>query len=331
MCTRALWADANGAVLVGRNMDFGSDIQTNLWAFPRGMERDNGVDDSLSWVSQFGSVVAGGFDISTNDGLNDAGLAAHTLWLTEADYGERDETRPALGMAVWMQYFLDNFATVADAVAWLEESKVQVVTSVDPSNPGRSVTQHVALEDATGDSAIIEYLGGEAHIWHGREYTVMTNSPPFDEQLERLQQIEGFGGDERLPGGTDADHRFARAAYYLPRLPAPESRTEGVAELLSVMRNVSQPFRMPDPDKPYASTTIWRTVADLTDRIYVFESTRRPNIVWVRLDGLDLSEGQPARKLDLVGDTGLEGGLVGDVTDRFHESKPMEFMRIPSE
>ncbi len=94
------------------------------------------------------------------------------------------------------------------------------------------------------------------------------------------------------------------------------------------MRNASQPFRLPDPDKPHASTTIWRTVADLTDRIYVFESTRRPNIVWVRLDGLDLSEGQPVRKLDLVADTGLEGGLVGDVTDRFHESEPMQFMRI---
>ena len=211
MCTRALWADANGAVLVGRNMDFGTDTQTNLWAFPRGMERDNTVDDSLSWTSKYGSVVAGGFDVSTNDGLNEAGFAAHTLWLTEADYGERDETRPALGMAVWMQYFLDNFATVAEAVAWLEESHVQVVTAEDPSNPGRAVTQHVALEDATGDSAILEYLGGEMHIWHGREHTVMTNSPPYDEQLERLQEIEGFGGDQRLRARGGRARRSRRA------------------------------------------------------------------------------------------------------------------------
>lgn len=60
----------------------------------------------------------------------------------------------------------------------------------------------------------------------------------------------------------------------------------------------------------------------------MFESTRRPNIVWVHLDGLDLSGGAPVWKLDLVGDTGLEGGLVGDVTDRFVESERMEFMRV---
>lgn len=93
------------------------------------------------------------------------------------------------------------------------------------------------------------------------------------------------------------------------------------------MRNASQPFRNPDPDKPFTSTTIWRTVGDLTNLVYVFESTRRPNGFWVRIDGLDLSEGAPVRKLDLVNDTGLEGGLVGDVTDEFIESPPMEFLR----
>lgn len=130
-----------------------------------------------------------------------------------------------------------------------------------------------------------------------------------------------------MPGGTDAPARFARASYYLGRLPAPASRTEAIAALLSVMRNAAQPFRLPDPDQPFASTTIWRTVADLTGKVYVFESTRRPNIVWVRLDGLDLSEGAPTRKLDLVADTGLEGGLVGDVTDAFAETPAMQFMR----
>jgi choloylglycine hydrolase len=34
----------------------------------------------------------------------------------------------------------------------------------------------------------------------------------------------------------------------------------------------------------------------------------------------------PAHKLDLAGDTGLEGGLVGDVTGRFAESDTMQFL-----
>ncbi|MBB1013197.1 choloylglycine hydrolase [Dietzia kunjamensis] len=326
MCTRALWSPSPDTVLAGRTMDYEVDLGTNLWAFPRGMRRDGAVDDSLTWTSGYGSVVAAAYDQASADGLNEAGLAGHLLWLAESDYGERDPGRPALSAAVWVQYMLDNFATVAEAVDWMRSSRVQVRTSGDPGT-GRAVTVHLALDDRTGDSAIIEYIDGEPRIWHDRAYTVMTNSPPFAEQLDRLREITGFGGERPLPGGSDADERFARTAYYLDRLPAPSDRTLAVAEMLSVIRNASQPFRVPDPDQPNASTTLWRTVIDHSDGVYVYESTRRPNIVWVRLDHLDLSEGAPARRLDLVADTGLEGGLVGEVSGRFETHEPMEFLR----
>lgn len=290
MCTRALWSPSRDTVLAGRTMDYEVDLCTNLWAFPRGMRRDGAVDGSLTWTSRFGSVVASAYDLASTDGLNEAGLAGHLLWLAESEYGERDPDRPALSAAAWVQYMLDNFATVADAVDWMRSSRVQVRTSGDPGT-GRTVTVHLALDDAAGDSAIIEYIDGEPRIWHDRSYTVMTNSPPFAEQLERLREIRGFGGEKPLPGGTDADERFARAAYYLDRLPTPADRTMAVAELLSVIRNASQPFRMPDADQANASTTLWRTIADHAEGVYVFESTHRPNIVWVRLDHLDLSEG----------------------------------------
>lgn len=326
MCTRTLWSPSENLVLAGRTMDYEVDLRTNLWAFPRGLPRDNGVDDSLSWTSSYGSVVAAAYDLASTDGINEAGLGGHLLWLSESDYGERDPERPALSASAWVQYMLDNFSTVADAVDWMRRSRVQIRTSGDPVT-GATVTVHLALDDRSGDSAIIEYTDGEPHIWHDRSYTVMTNSPPFAEQLERLREIEGFGGDRPLPGGTDADQRFARAAYYLDRLPAPTDRTRAVAELLSVMRNASQPFREPDPDHPNASTTLWRTITDHVDGVYVFEDTSRPNIVWARLDGLDLSEGAPVRTLDLVADTGLEGGLVGEVSPHFEVSEPMEFLR----
>jgi hypothetical protein len=35
---------------------------------------------------------------------------------------------------------------------------------------------------------------------------------------------------------------------------------------------------------------------------------------------MDLFEGASARKLNRAADTGLEGGLVGDVTGRFEEA-----------
>jgi penicillin V acylase-like amidase (Ntn superfamily) len=322
MCTRAVWPDANGTVIVGRTMDFRHDLGTNLWALPRGIHR--GTAD-FSWTAKHGSLVAACFDMISADGLNEAGLAGHILWLAEADYGVLDGERPALPISLWLQYFLDNFSTVAEAVAWVQETKVQLIPIDDP-NSGEPPTLHLALDDATGDSAVIEYVDGEPHVWHSRDYHVMTNSPTFDQQLELLRQVDGFGGDRPLPGTNDAADRFARASYYVSRLPQPQTQVEAIAGMFSVIHNCAQPFRVPDPDKPFASQTLWMTVTDLTNRRYVFESTTRPNVVWVDIADLDLSDGASARRLDLVGDRALEGGLAGNVAKDFEATAPLPFL-----
>jgi len=146
---------------------------------------------------------------------------------------------------------------------------------------------------------------------------VMTNSPPFDKQLEGLKKYKGFGGEEELPGSVKAADRFVRAAYYVGWLPEPKNQRQGVAGVFSVMRNVAQPFGTSKADEPNTSQTIWRTVADLTNGVYYFESTTSPNIVWVKLKGLDFSEGAKVQKLDLVNNP----DRVGDVTGAFQPAE----------
>ncbi len=321
-CSRVLWADNGQAVVIGRNMDWFEDMRTDLWAFPRGIARSGlAGDNSLAWTSKYGSVAASVYGIGTADGINEKGLVANMLWLTEADYGQRDAKVPGLSLSLWEQYVLDNFATVAEAVAASEQGRFQIVPLNTPGL-NKPATVHLALADASGDSAIIEIVdGGKMRIHHGRAYTVMTNSPPFPQQLANLAQYEGFGGTTPLPGSTEAADRFVRAAYYVQNLLKPQDVRQTVAEILSVMRNVAQPFVRPSPSHPEVSHTIWRTVADASDRMYFFESTLSPNIVWVRLDGLDFSAGAPVRKLDLV----HSGDLVGDVTASFAPGAPLVF------
>lgn len=327
MCTRVIWPDANGAVVVGRNMDFHKDLATNLWTQPRGIRRDDGVRGELSWVSKYGSVIATAFDMISVDGLNEAGLAGHVLWLAESSYAATDASRTQLSQAVWLQYFLDNFASVAEAVEWISATQVQVVQMSDPTG-GNPPTVHLALDDATGDSAIIEYIDGEPRVYHSRDYQVMTNSPTYDQQIELVKTFEGLGGDKPLPGSTLASDRFARASYYLSRLSQPKTQLEGIAAMFSVIRNAAQPFRLPDPGKPDASQTIWQCVSDLTHRRFVFESTTRPNIVWMNLDDMDFSEGSPQLKLDLVAELRLEDGLAGNVSRKFVDQGPMTFLSM---
>lgn len=322
-CSRVLWSDNGQAIVVGRTMDWFEDTKTNLWVLPRGIQRDGGVGkNSLMWTSKYGSVVAPVYDIGTSDGTNEKGLTTNMLWLAEADYGKRDASIPGLSISLWAQYFLDNFETVADAVKFVEMTPFQLVPGVVGST-NRTSTVHLALADAMGDSAVIEYIGGRPNIYHDRKHTVMTNSPPFNEQLANLKQYKAFGGTKDLPGSEQAADRFVRAARYLRSLPKPENNRETIAYLLSVMRNVSAPFGISDPLRPNVSSTRWRTVADLTKRVYYFESTISPNIVWVRLDKLQLTEGSPVLKLDLVN----ELDWVGDVSGQFKQSKPFEFLK----
>lgn len=316
MCTRVVWPDANGSVIVGRNMDFHLDLLTNLWKLPRGIQRTDGVDGALTWTAKYGSVVATAFDLIATDGMNEEGFAGHILWLAESDYGTPAAGAVQLSQAVWLQYYLDNFATVAEAVEWTNASQVAIAQLFDPT--GHIVpTLHLAINDASGDSAIIEYTDGTPTVYHSRDYQVMTNSPTFDKQLELVQQVAGLGGDTPLPGSTLASDRFARASYYIAHQVQPKTQIDAMAAMFSIIRNAAQPFRTPEPGKPDASQTIWQVVLDLTNKRYAFESTTLPNIVWVDFDKVSFAKGTKVLKLDLVGRLALEGGLTGDASHKF--------------
>jgi choloylglycine hydrolase len=276
---------------------------------------------TVEWTSKYGSVIAAMYGAACVDGLNEAGLVANGLYLAEADYGARDDSRPGLALSVYAQFLLDTCATVADVVTWCETSGYQASASLLGS-AGKPGTGHIAVADAAGDSAIIEWLGGVQHIHHGEAFTTMTNSPPFDRQLEALPEYAGFGGTKPLPGTTQSDDRFVRTAYYLAHLPATDDERQAIAGVLSVTRGAAQPFGTVDPARPNISATRWSTVADLTHKVYYFESTTSPNIVWVRLDALDFSPGAPALKLDLVG----RPDRVGDVSAGFRAGETLTFL-----
>ena len=201
MCTRVTYLGPDDLVITARSMDWFEDMRTDLWAFPRGMERDGAAGSrSVRWTSKYGSVIAAAYDIGTADGLNEAGLAANLLYLVEAGYPHDDGKRPTLCISTWPQYVLDNFASVAETVEALAPDPF-VLLAPDLPN-GKASTLHLAVSDASGDSAIFEYVGGSLRIHHGREFQVMTNSPVYDEQLAINRYWETIGGTVMLRAPT---------------------------------------------------------------------------------------------------------------------------------
>ena len=320
MCTRVVYLGPDELVITARSMDWFEDMGTDLWAFPRGMERDGAAGSrSIRWVSKYGSIIAAGYDIGSTDGLNEAGLAANVLYLAEADYPTDDGVRPALSIAAWSQYVLDTCASVAETVELLGADPF-VLLAPDLPN-GKPLTLHLAVSDASGDSAVFEYIDGSLTIHHGREYQVMTNSPIYDEQLAVNRYWESIGGTTMLPGTNRAADRFARASFYIKAIPQTEDTREALASVLGVIRNASVPLGISTPGQPNISSTLWRTLADHKTRTYFFDAATSPNAFWVPLADLDLEAGASVLKLPLAGGQTYSGNAAGS----FAPAQPFAF------
>lgn len=312
-CTRVLWSDNGYGVMVGRTMDWPESTQPVLTVFPRGLKRDGGSaggevvvrENPAQWTSKYASLVTTIYGIGTADGINEAGLGAHMLYLNAADFGARDTSKRGLQAGLWAQYLLDNAATVAEALDLFNAIQIVMVEA-----HGHKANVHLAIEDASGDSAIIEYIGGKPVIHHGRQYTIMTNDPAYDQQLALLagKDFSKPASDMPLPGNVNPRDRFQRAAYYSALLPKPKSEREAAASILAIARNVSVPFGAPYKGFGIYNTE-YRTAANLNARRYYFELTTSPNVVWADLATMNVAESQPVRTLDpdnieLSGDVG---------------------------
>ena len=326
-CTRFVYHGPNGNIITARSMDWKSDILSNLWILPRGMQRSGEAGpNSIKWKSKYGSVIVSGYDVSTTDGVNEAGLEANLLWLVESEYPKFDgKGKPGLTIAAWAQYALDNFATVAEAVAALQKEPFTVVTDNVPGE-NRLTTVHLSLSDSTGDSAIIEYIGGKQVIHHSRDYQVMTNSPIFEEQLALNSYWKQIGGTVMLPGTNRASDRFARASFYVNAIPKEEDPNRALASVFSVIRNVSVPYGLNTPDQPNISSTRWRTVFDHKRKLYFFESALTPNTFWVDLKAIDFSENGRVKTLDLGPQQ--DHTFSGDATKEFKDHEPFRFLGL---
>jgi penicillin V acylase-like amidase (Ntn superfamily) len=316
VCTRILWNDNNVAVVAGRTMDWPDPTEPVLTVFPRGSRHDGGgvagervvAGKALNWTSAHGTVVSTLWGVGAVDGINERGLAAHLLYLGETDYGRRNPEMPGLHAGLWVQYALDQAASVSEALTLLAEIQVVMMEA-----RGIKATVHLALEDAAGDSAIIEHLDGTTVVHHGPQYRIMTNDPAYDEQLRLLAELDFSrpSGDMPLPGNVNARDRFQRASYFSALLPAPRDEREAVAGVLAIARNASVPFGAPYSDAGIYDTE-YRTVCDLTNRCYYFEFTTAPNVIWTELSKLDFEPGAPVMTLDPS-----DISLVGDVAGAF--------------
>ncbi len=314
--------------IIGRSTDWLTPTNSSIFAFPAGLQRNGSAgENSMNWTSKYGSVITTAYDLSTCDGMNDQGLVANLLYLADGDYGIRNTSIPAMSLAIWPQYFLDMYATVAEAAKDLfnrdGQAKFQVRTKeLIPEVPS---LMHISLSDATGDNLVMEWLNGKSVVHQGTEYNVMTNEPNFDKQLA-INEYWSTISNNSLPGTDRPADRFACLAHYVSVAPGTTDLVSGLATTAGMIRAVSVPMEPINVDTPNITPTLWRTYADTKDLAYYYESATDGNFFWVDVTQLDLSKKGQTLKLPLVGVNWAD--RVGDMTTKFVKSSPFTFMAV---
>lgn len=318
-----------------RDMGWCFPLDTELYISPRGIN-DNGnapTGKSLIWHNKYGFTGTRERlkDIyAYSDGMNEKGLTIHLQYLgiPENKLPKRNNDLPGLTWMKLVKYTLGNYANVKELIGSLNEFQI-VDREISLKGKNVNVPLHFSVTDASGDSAVIEFINGKPVIYHGKQYSAMTNEPSYDQQMKNLQKEKQSGNyvNTTLVGGTSTTSRFVRANYYSERgvLLTPGNEQQAVTLLLSAMLNTNVPlyqgfgkcdfsgktYKLSDKvNDDWAS--LYQTISDLTHKKYYFYSDLVGNRLEVNLNKANLNDGQSFKVLNA-----LDPQLQGDITYKF--------------
>lgn len=270
-CTTFCLRDG-GRIVFGKNYDW-SVGDGLLVVNKRGVARraDAGGDPRpASWTSKYGSVTFNqyGRDFPSG-GMNEKGLAIELMWLEGSRYPAAD-ARPAVDVLQWIQYNLDNHATVAEVL------KADRSLRISGSAP-----LHYLVADRQGQVATVEFLDGKmvAHTGQKLPVAALANDP-YAESLE----------------STDERTRFARAARRVRGFQA--QGTDAVGYAFDTLDQVAAPN----------GYTKWSIVYEVDRGRVHFRTRDRRQVRSLDLKDLDFSCATPVRVLDL--DADVEGDVA---------------------
>jgi choloylglycine hydrolase len=285
--------------VVGHNLDGAVPVPGLVVVNPRGLAKENRTLMDLEagtplrsaprirWVSKYGSLTYNVFGREFPDGgLNEAGLYVGEMTLMATRWPTADKL-PRLYHHQWIQYLLDNCATVDEALASLAKAL-----------PEGHCRWHFLLADRAGGVAVLEFLEGKVAIYRGATlpYPILCNDA-YQAELKDIVNYAGFGGTkDPTPRYVREDPRFRWAAVMMR---SPGRRTSAVDEAFTVLKRMD------------LGTTKWSVAYDLPRSRMYFRTSVASGIRWVDLSALDFSCTRAPLALD------IHSAREGDVARAF--------------
>jgi choloylglycine hydrolase len=281
---------------------------------PRGTvwESINPIDGKagLKWTSRYGFVGQDGLYLLAKlihkgqrvylDGMNETGLSAAWLWLDEAGYpamvNDKDQALFLPDLPAWI---LSQYDSVAQVKAALPQAQIWFFQLVEKALP-----LHLVVRDAQGYSMIVEWIRDAhsesvIHIYAGDEVDtvgVLTNSPPYSDQLLNLSLYGGItnaDGLDGVPGGFPPLNRFVLLAKIRQFLKPIDSRMGAVAQALHLMNSADVPLGT-YVDTGFDDVTGVTLVRDHTHRTLYFKGLYNQSLRKIDLNAIDFSPGPQA-------------------------------------
>jgi hypothetical protein len=168
------------------------------------------------------------------DGMNQYGVAVSDMSV-DGVTAPHDDAKPNVIHSTAMRLILDYAKTTGEAIELLKHYNIHYV----------GTTCHLMIADASGKSAVIEYIDGKMEVTPGKDYwQVCTNHQICDSSEEH--------SDETCDRYRTASEQLAKA-----------SGAAGPEDVMDVMEVVSK-----------EDWTMWSSVYDLTDRTLRFAYRR---------------------------------------------------------
>ena len=252
----------------------------------------------LKWTSKYGSITFSPHGRNLPDGgMNETGLTVSEMGLAKSKFSFNSK-HPTMLSHLWIQYQLDNYATVEEVLKHLHDINIEPSSTFTPP---ASSNYHLFITDSQGNVAIIEFLEGGIKVYTNESAPVpaLCNST-YQHELERYESYQGYFGwiKEYLDRGKDM--RFVKCAEALK-----EAREIKVSEPVDFCFDLLKSMQ-------YEQSKQWSILYDVRNMRIYFRTARGPNIRYFDFNAFDFSDNAPPLMVE-----DIDKNIMGDFSDHF--------------
>ena len=299
MCTAATYK--TGDFYFGRTLDYehsyGEEIAVTPRNFPLRFRHMGTLDQPLAIIGM--ACVAEGYPLYF-DGINEKGLAMAGLnFVGYADYKTPAEGKDNVASFEFIPWILAQCETVSQAKECLGRINL-TDTAFSQTLPPAQL--HWIIADR--QEAITVECVKEGIRVYPNPVGILTNNPPFDEQMFQLNNFMHLSpktpdnhfsdklplhaysrgmGALGLPGDLSSQSRFVRAAFVKMNSVSGTSETESISQFFHILGSVAQPRGCCHVGEGQYETTIYTSCCNASKGIYYYTTYDNHQITAVNM------------------------------------------------